>query len=127
MLLKIGVGKNTYHLLPNVSSFEYTNKIYPRKEVHESIDDYIIRTLDLCDVNLEARWEHNFDVFDVSPQFGKLQDNQKIVREYYTTNVEGCLLRKLTFVVENRYIMEIFTPYVCYCCSDEGKTIETLR
>jgi hypothetical protein len=91
----------------------------------ESMDDYLSRVLDLYEVHLETRVEHDFDVFDIPPHFNT-PENQKVVREFYSLDGEYSV-RKLKFVVDNRYTMEIFTPYVCYCCNDEGKTIETLR
>jgi hypothetical protein len=128
MILKLGTSINSFKLIPNVSSFQYTNKIIPEwNRSNESFDAYLSR------VGLEHgchRLLHNFEkhVFDDKPIFPDSDENDKCIEEYYygKDEVKEGRVRKLSFIVDNIH-MYIYTPFVCYVCNDDGKTFETLR
>jgi hypothetical protein len=128
MILKLGTSQNSFRLIPNISSFEYTNKIIPNwNDISETFEEYL-RRIDIPGSNFCMRKTHGFDdVFDGNPIFPDFDpDHDKNIIEYHKYHGDDYKVRCLSFIVNNIH-MSIYTPFVCYVCNDDGKTFETLR
>jgi hypothetical protein len=128
MILKLGTSQNSYRLIPNITSFEYTNKTIPNwNQILETFDEYLQRVTHPSGHDC-ARKVHGFnDVFDGKPIFPDFDpDHDKNIVEYHKGDSADYRVRCLSFIVNDTF-MAVYTPFVCYVCNDDGKTFETLR
>ena len=128
MILKLGTSQNSFRLIPNITSFEYTNKTIPNwDQLFETFEVYLQRIASPKIKNCHRKVHGFDDVFDGKPIFPDFDpDHDKNIIEYHKGDSDDYRVRCLSFIVNNTH-MTVYTPFVCYVCNDDGRTFETLR